>query len=92
MADAYDINQPPYPFKLGLSRQAWHQVGRVAMLDELLRDIRTARPFGGNHVLDQPEIVLWLNEKRKAEVAKLRGAARKVSINDLLVSGVSGVS
>jgi hypothetical protein len=63
MADAYNVNQPSYPFRLNLSKQAWHQVGRVAMLDELLRELRTARPFNGNHILNQPEIVLWLSEK-----------------------------
>lgn len=60
-----------YPFKLNLSKQAWHQVGRVAMLDELLREIRMA---SGNHVLNQPQIVIWLSEKRQAEVGKLQRA------------------
>ena len=62
-----------YPSKLRLSRQTWHQVGRIAMLDELLRDTRMA---SGDHFLHQPEIVLWLSEKRQAEVGKLqRGKA-----------------
>jgi hypothetical protein len=86
IAEAHNMGEP-YPSKLNLSRQAWHQVGRVAMLDELLRDIRMA---SGSHVLDQPEIVLWLSEKRQAEVSKLRRAAKKVCINDLLTSEASG--
>ena len=57
--------------------------GPHAMLDELLRDIRTA---SGIHVLKQPEIVLWLSEKREVEVEKLQRAARKVCVNDLLMS------
>lgn len=57
-----------YPSKLSKSRQAWHQVGRIAMLDELLRDILMA---SGDHILNKPEIVLWLSEKRQAEVGKL---------------------
>jgi hypothetical protein len=31
-----------YPLKLNLSKQAWHQVGRAAMLDELVRETTTA--------------------------------------------------
>jgi hypothetical protein len=45
------------------------------MLDELLREIRMAT---GDHVLNQPEIVVWLSEKRQAEVGKLqRGKANR---------------
>ena len=71
MADAYNGKEPPSQFKLNLSKQAWHQVGRIAMLDELLRDIRTAT---SNHRLNQSDIAIWLSEKRQAEVGKLRRA------------------
>lgn len=71
IAEAHNMEEP-YPLKLNLSRQAWHQVGHVAMLDELLRDIRMTR---SDHVLNKPEIVLWLSEKRQAEISKLRRAA-----------------
>ena len=80
MADAHNVKEPPSQFKLNLSKQAWHQVGRIAMLDELLRDIRTARAFSGNHVLDQAAIVIWLSEKRKAEVGKLPMAGKRLAL------------
>jgi len=81
MADAQNLKEPfQQPDKPSLSKQAWHQVGRDSMLDELLRDIRTEKILDGNHI---PEVVIGLTQKRQAEVCKLQAATKRLGVKDI---------